>query len=140
MKINKVLAMLFISNLLLSCLGMDKESIESISFNTTGGGDIKFEITEKGEDFRINIVRYAFKEIDHEIILSSDSKKEYSLVTDLFNNNYSLENDIHKSKGLTGSWTDIQINYYDDNDIVISEINIHNNLYILYDFVTASLK
>ncbi len=135
---------LLITILSVSCaVSGDYESIgqiERVVFNTTGGGDLEFQVSKKNSDFLIFVNRNNFSETEIELVLTEENEALYLLLSDIFEGKHNITDDRLEVEGLTGTWTSVSIEYINNQVDEITEVNTREYLLILYDFVNTSIK
>jgi len=112
--------------------------IQSLIWNTSGGGDLVFTITKDDALYQIQVSQYEFKETDLEISLSEEDGDVYFLVDNIFNKKRNLFQDTLAPGGETGSWTSITL-VFEDLNLTIKNIDLQGELKILYEFITEKM-
>ena len=144
----KIRYIIFIAIIFISCVTADdkeeqyfNQEIMKITFNTTGGGDLKFSITPVAGAYQISVERYDFNGSDMKILLSErDNSEVFRLVDKIFTRQTNLHNEVYKPQGLTGSWTTVTITSETDETSEISNISPSKNLRPLYDYIELKIK
>ena len=131
-------AVLCLSALMGGCICYPEGEIQSLIWETEGGGNILFGITRDDDRYRIHVTRYQGSETDTEITLSEEDGDTYFLVDDIFEKRRNLCNDTFIPRGETGTWT--TINLFSENDqVVIKNIEAWGELRIIPEFVEQEL-
>lgn len=81
-----------------------EEEIETIVWETKGGGDLYFSIERLDNQFEISIERRAFRPVDIVLVLKDQDLPVYHLVEEIFENRISLLDCPIAPIGTTGTW------------------------------------
>jgi hypothetical protein len=113
--------------------------IESLVWETNGGGDIKFSITRAADEYEISVERYDFQPVDVSIILTDSDPEVYSLVDEIFNQVINVYDHTVTPEGDTGTWTAITLTFSGNQVVEIDDIKTGDEeLWILCDFVNEN--
>lgn len=115
--------------------------IETFIWETTGGGDILFSITQVSEGFEISIERFNFQPADLIVTLTPAMNLDvHDFVEDIFNKTINIYDYVIIPIGETGSWTTITLIFSEDQEREIENIGASDDdLKMLYDFVVFQL-
>ena len=116
------------------------DEVLKLVWDTSGGGDQRFEITRGRVHFRVRVTRYEFHDADTVIMLSPRDGAVYVLVTDIFEGRRNLYDDTYTPIGLTGTWTTITLTFSGGEQVEIENINAGGDLGIIYDFVRQHMR
>jgi len=114
----------------------DKTKIISINFDTTGGGDIQFEISPTNSEYKINVTRYRYTSASAEIIISESTNTEvHGLLGKLFSKEIDIQDEVYKPEGQTGTWTTVIVNYDTQESVKLANVSVNNRLSVLYNYI-----
>lgn len=143
---------LFMISILTGCGGGNKSmnadrmddldgDIEMLTWETSGGGEMRFVISRDAGDFMIDVKSYAYQSIDSVIYLKKTDDEVYRLVEDIFNKNIDISDYTFTPEGVTGSWTTITLTFSDNEERIIKDIRAWGgDLHVLYDFVKETIE
>jgi hypothetical protein len=121
--------------LLAAACGQDDQEIQSLVWETTGGGDLYFSIVRVNPDYQISVTRHQFAAASLTIPLTSADAAVYRLVDDIFSGHRDVRDDTVVPQGMTGSWTSITLVYADGHRDTVSNISAAGDLGQLCRFV-----
>lgn len=148
--INRHIIFFCLTFLLLGCGGGNRnrinesgiypeEKIETLVWETKGGGDLYFSIERVDDQFKISIERQAFQAVHRTVILTDKDLTVYDLVEDIFEDRINIHDYTFTPLGTTGSWTTITLIFSDKPELEIENIKATDDeLRILYNFVRES--
>lgn len=113
--------------------------IVKIKWDTFGGGDILFEITENDSGYDINVLRKNFLEMDTLLILTNIYEQSYIIIQDIFNKKKDLYNETYHPVDPVGTWTSINLYYSGSEEVIIKNIYTHGDLRYIRNFVEDNI-
>ena len=102
---------------------------------------MKFTVLPHGSDYRIQVERYFFVEVDREFALTAENDDVLRLVEDIFTKKDNLlwVGRINFPGVMTGTWTDITLICANNKEITY-QIGYGTRLEALYNFVDQAMQ
>lgn len=115
--------------------------VETIEWDTRGGGDFHFEV-KRGEEqsFVVRVTRRSFRELDTTVVLTREkSRPVYDLVERVFAGKVELAGRESPERGVTGTWTSVSVIDRSSQRQKVGNASLQNELEALRYWVEEQL-
>jgi len=114
--------------------------IHEFTWETMGGGQVKFRVTPAGEGaFSVHVREHNFKAVGKDLNLTSADGEAYQVVKQIFDGTLDLRQETFTPRGATGSWTSITVATADGKSVTIKNISPGGRLLPLGQFIDTKL-
>jgi predicted secreted protein len=115
--------------------------VETIEWDTRGGGDFHFEVKRgKEQSFLVRVTRRSFRELDTTVVLTREkSRPVYDLVARLFEGKEEIGGTESPERGVTGTWTSVYVIDRANKRQKVGDASLQNKLEELRDWVEEQL-
>jgi hypothetical protein len=120
-----------------ACGGDDSGEIQSLLWDTSGGGDLHFSVVRTAPDYQIVVTARQGPVSNVTFLLTAGDGTAYRLVDDIFAGRRNVREFVVTPRGPTGTWTTITLTYADGHRDTVNDISATGELGGLYGFVDS---